>query len=159
MTKSSGYPSTFSVHWKYSFIKCPCACTENSKSFVGPNQTSAHEFREVWWLPRRLSSRPLTSLLFRPSLTFFLFWNIVITCKLREVTSRYSGLQSLSRTPWRGEVVSVDSLYFKTKRMWVKDETKDFSMVPFSRTVSINGDNPPPSRGFSTRTGGHCNGK
>ena len=86
-----------------SFIKCPCACTENSKSFVGPNQTSAHEFREVWWLPRRLSSRPLTSLLFRPSLTFFLFWNIVITCKLREVTSRYSGLQSLSRTPWRGE--------------------------------------------------------
>ena len=90
---------------------------------------------------------------------YFLFWNIVITCKLREVPPRYSGLQSLSRTPWRGEVVSVDSLYFKTKRMWVKDETKDFSMVPFSRTVSINGDNPPPSRGFSTRTGGHCNGK
>ena len=36
--------------------------------------------------------------LFRPWLTIFLFWNIALTFKLREVPPRYSGLQSLSGT-------------------------------------------------------------
>ena len=36
--------------------------------------------------------------LFRPWLTIFLFWNIAVTFKLREVPPSHSGLQSLSGT-------------------------------------------------------------
>ena len=37
--------------------------------------------------------------LFRPWLTIFLFWNIALTFKLRQVPPRYSGLQSLLSCP------------------------------------------------------------
>ena len=68
--------------------------------------------------------------LFRPWLTIFLFWNIALTFKLREVPPRYSGLQSLSGTPRK---IFVSTQVLAVKFMWSQLQDWTPAGCPYQR--------------------------
>ena len=70
--------------------------------------------------------------LFRPWLTIFLFWNIALTFKLREVPPRYSGLQSLSGTSHK------EKSWLNQHKYWQSNLCEASCKIELQQAVSIS---------------------